>query len=460
MLSFQELLDYLAPRSERDPKFKEYLRSLGQPGLRMLAIVEIAIPMFMMGGRAALMPGSALDPGRLWQTAAAVAVGLLTLAISAAPVSRRYPRLLACVSAFVAPTALMWMALWRPSGYLGTDDYVLTGISLVVLTAVATMPLLPWHTLALGLAVEGMYFLSCWVAIRWEIPSSYADSNAHHIFMVMLTLLATGIASTNYAHREREYGATQEAIRVAEALTGAQLRAQLAESAISIGKMAAALSHEINSPLGALRSSVETLVSVAEREATATPERRELLRQMREQLRRSIEESAARIDDVTRRLRRFVNLEEAELKSADVNELLNDVTLLYGDELKAKHVALDFDLERPLPPLTCRPQLLSAVFSNLLSNAIQAVNGDGRVGIVTRLHERDIEVTVRDNGKGMSPEEAETIFDPAFKVDGSRVASGNWSLFNTRQIVYEHGGDIRVETATGKGTAVHIVLPL
>jgi len=461
VLKLREILERLMPKAERrDPRFRDYLRSQGRPGLRMLAIVEMAIPVFMLGGRAALMPGTAIDPGRWWQAGAAVGVGLATLALSGLPWSGRHPRLLAAISAFVAPAALMWMALLKPSGYLGTDDYVLTGISLVLLTAVATMPLLPWHTLALGLGIEGMYILSCWVAVRWEIPSSYVDSDAHHIFLVMLTLLGTGIAATNYSHRQREYEATQEAIRVAESLTGAQLRAQLAENAISIGKMAAALSHEINSPLGALRSSVETLVSVAEREATATAQRREVLRVMREELRRSIEESAARIDDVTRRLRRFVNLEEAELKSADVNELLSDVTLLHQQDLEAKHIALNFELEKPLPALTCRPQLLSAVFSNLLSNAIQAVNGDGRVGIATRLHEGSIEVTVMDNGKGMSAEEAETIFDPAFKVDGSRVASGNWSLFNTRQIVYEHGGEIHVETAQGKGTAVHVMLPV
>jgi signal transduction histidine kinase len=60
----------------------------------------------------------------------------------------------------------------------------------------------------------------------------------------------------------------------------------------------------------------------------------------------------------------------------------------------------------------------------------------------------------------MSAEEVDTMFDPSFKVNGGRVASGNWSLFNTRQIVYEHGGEIRVETAKGEGTTVHILLPL
>jgi signal transduction histidine kinase len=110
--------------------------------------------------------------------------------------------------------------------------------------------------------------------------------------------------------------------------------------------------------------------------------------------------------------------------------------------------------------LRCRPQLLSAVFSALLSNAIQAVNGDGRIDIGTHCLGLDVEVTIRDNGRGMSSDQAATIFEPAFKVDGGRVSSGNWSLFNTRQIVYEHGGDIRLETAEGQGTAISVMLPL
>ena len=69
-------------------------------------------------------------------------------------------------------------------------------------------------------------------------------------------------------------------------------------------------------------------------------------------------------------------------------------------------------------------------------------------------------MTIRDNGRGMSTAEAETAFDPSFKVAAGRVASGNWSLFNSRQIVYEHGGGIRMETAPGQGTAMHVTLPV
>jgi signal transduction histidine kinase len=95
-----------------------------------------------------------------------------------------------------------------------------------------------------------------------------------------------------------------------------------------------------------------------------------------------------------------------------------------------------------------------------LLNAIEAVNGDGRIGISTHLRELEVEVVISDNGRGMSSEQVDTMFEPSFKVEGNRVASGNWSLFNARQIVYEHGGEIRVETAEGAGASLHVVLPL
>ena len=172
----------------------------------------------------------------------------------------------------------------------------MTAVMLVVITAVASVPFLPWQAFALGAAHELLHLAM----------ADRLHGDAHHVLLILLGLLVTGIASSNYAHGRSEFQAQQEAVRVAETLTGAQLRAQLAESAISIGKMAAALSHEINSPLGVLRSSVSTLCSLANRQLD--PER---LEETRTELKRSIEESAARIEEVTARLRRFVSLEEA-----------------------------------------------------------------------------------------------------------------------------------------------------
>jgi signal transduction histidine kinase len=140
--------------------------------------------------------------------------------------------------------------------------------------------------------------------------------------------------------------------------------------------------------------------------------------------------------------------------------LLTDVTLLHREAIERSKIRLEFDLQSGIPRLICRPQLLTAVFSNLLSNAIDAVNGSGRICIQTRGEKGEVSVTIQDNGRGMKPEAVETLFDPSFKVDGGRVSSGNWSLFNSRQIIYEHGGDISVRTAEGQGTEIQVTLPL
>jgi signal transduction histidine kinase len=440
-MNLQRTLDHLLPARETDSGFLGYLGRLSVSGLKTLGVVEVAAALVQHVGRA--------DAGgvRLPQLAAMTAIGLLTLGVASLSWGRKVPRLIGWVSAWLATTVLL---------VGGADEYTFTAVLLVLVTAVASIPFLPWHAFALGIAAEAMYILSD----EWVLSSGAAHSGAHHIMLVLLALLATGIAASNHAHRQSEFAAHQESVRVAETLTGAQLRAQLAENAISIGKMAAALSHEINSPLGALRSSVATLCLLTDRQIEATPEERARLEGTREDLRRSIEESAARMEEVARRLRRFVSLEEAEVKSADINDLLTDVTLLYRDEIDRRQVQLDFALASGLPNLNCRPQLLTAAFSSLLSNALQAVNGNGKIAIETRGRAGEIEITVRDNGRGMSAEEADTIFDPAFKVAEGRVSSGNWSLFNSRQIVYEHGGEIRLETSPGKGTAMHVTLPL
>ena len=428
----------------RDPRVRERLSRLSAGGLEILGWVEIAAAILLYVSRlAAGLP-------RWPESLSMLGVGLVTLGLWRSG-KGRCARALAAGSVWLAASLLM-----VASGAVGTDDFLLLAVTVLVLTAVATIPFLPWHVLGLGAAVEGVYIL----VGRSEVSSLATHGIAHHIFLIALAILATGISASNYARRTAEFRAEEDAVRTAEALTGAQLRAQLAENAISIGKMAAALSHEINSPLGALRSSISTLLALSDRMLEASPETRERLAQTREDLRRSIEESAGRIDDVTRRLRRFVSLEEAEIKSADINELLTDVTLLHREEIERAHARLDFDLQKPLPLLTCRPQLLTAAFSTLLSNSLHAVNGDGRIVIETRGRADEVEITIRDNGRGMSPEEADTVFDPTFKVAGGRVSSSNWSLFNARQIVYEHGGEIRLETAPGRGVAVHVTLPV
>jgi signal transduction histidine kinase len=225
-----------------------------------------------------------------------------------------------------------------------------------------------------------------------------------------------------------------------------------------MGRLAAALSHELNSPLGVLRSAVDTLLLLGARQATSPPEAQGALVVLQADLRRSISESAARLQQMVARLQRFTNLDKAEVLSADINAMIEDVIALLEPGVQER-VTLELDLQ-PTGPLICRPQQLSAVLSSLLQNAVEAIsNGHGRVRITTREIDSQLELQIHDNGRGLRPEELANIFDPGFKIAGGRVGTGNWSLFSARQIVREHGGEISIESAQGQGTLVRVRLP-
>ncbi len=445
----------VAPSPELDERFRSECERLSVAGLKTLGAVEIAVPILTFFAHWAVHSDPAVQRDSLLQTMALVAVGTVTSIAAKGDWTRQRARAASLLSAFAAAATLIWTSLLLAREFYGLDDFIPAGITLIMLTVVAAVPLRPLETLGLGLAIEAAYAGSAIAAARGMAAG--AQGASHHVFIIMLSFLSAGLTAVLYAQRRSGYATHAESLRITEALTGAQLRAQLAENAASIGKLAAALTHEINSPLGALKSSVDTLLVLAARQAVAPPEKQRQLVETQAELRRSILASAERMQNVVARLQRFVSLEDAEIKQANLNELVSDVALLFQDQIRGK-VNVEYDLQ-PLPTLTCRPQLLTAVFSSLLSNAINAVNGGGRIVISTRLDESVVEVRIQDNGRGMKPEEVENIFNPGFRVSEDRVSAGNWSLFNIRQVVYEHGGDIQIESAEGSGTLVSVTIP-
>jgi signal transduction histidine kinase len=161
---------------------------------------------------------------------------------------------------------------------------------------------------------------------------------------------------------------------------------------------------------------------------------------------------------IVARMQRFTNLDRAEVQQVNLNDLLGDVCAIVQPQAGDK-VAVRLDLS-PIPLLVCRPQQLSVVFSSLLNNALGALDNGGRIAVCTRRNETVVEVEIHDNGRGVAAEQLRTIFDPGFRVSEDRVSTGNWSMFSARQIVREHGGEIRIASEQGRGTTVTVILPL
>jgi signal transduction histidine kinase len=155
-------------------------------------------------------------------------------------------------------------------------------------------------------------------------------------------------------------------------------------------------------------------------------------------------------------MQRVTNLDRAEAATVDVNALLQDTVAVLPEVSRRARVTLR--LQR-LTPLHCRPQQLSALFSNLLRNAGEAVGENGAIEIRSAMSAASIVVEIEDNGRGIPKEKLDVLFEPRFVVSEGRVSTTNWGLFNCRSIVTSLGGEIEVQSAPGTGTLVRVEIP-
>ena len=450
--------DYLLPgRAERDEGFRREVERLAVLSLVLIGGVQICVSMFMLLARFLVAPESAILPLQFRQAALIIGLGILDLAASRLKRIGPWARLLAVVSGFLCAAILIWASLVISSRSTNPNDFIPGQITLVMLVAVTTAPLRPMQTLALGLAIGVDYVVAASMA-RNQLMEGLGPDDNYVLFIFMLALLCTGITAVVYAQRRSNYEILQQTVEAGEALRQTQNRILMTESAASLSRLAAAVSHEMNTPLGALLSGIDTMMLLTARQASGKPEDQPRLVRLQADVRRSIQESAGRLKELVARMQRFTYLDQAEVQPTDVNFIIKDVAALVAPELK-ESTKLELQLE-PIPSVVCHPQQISIVFSSLINNSLAALNGNGRILVTSRQNMNQIEIEIEDNGMGIGEEERENIFDPGFRVSEGRVSTGNWSMFNSRQIVREHGGDIRIASSEGQGTRVTVTLPV
>jgi signal transduction histidine kinase len=447
----ETLREYLFPgAAESEPEFRDEIRRVSRLSLRVIGTAQIAVALFMLLARVLVSPDPYSSQFRIAQAIWIIALGFCCLLLARMKAVQAWSRSVALTMSLAVIAVLIWYSLRMVIFSPTADDLIPGQITLVMLVVVASVPAQPWQTLAFGSATGAIYIAAA--ELTEKIYHAGTGPNSITIsFVVLLTLLSTALSALMYVQRMDNYRSSQSS-RQAEA------RTLLAENAASLGRLAAAISHELNSPLGALISSVDTLLLVAARQATSDkPEEQQRLVRLQGDLRKSIRDSVQRLQQMVTRVQRFTNLDHAEVQVININELVADVTAMLGSEISAK-AKLETDLQ-PLEPIVCRPQQISAVLSSLLHNALNSLNGDGEVCIRTKQLSDGVEVGIRDNGQGMCEEDLRSIFDPGFKVRGGKVRATNWSLFSSRQIVRQHGGDIRISSRVGEGTEVVVTLP-
>jgi len=229
----------------------------------------------------------------------------------------------------------------------------------------------------------------------------------------------------------------------------------LSETNASQGRLAAVLSHELNSPIAALRSAVESLLQLYKKKGGADEGK---FAGIFEGLAHSDLESSQRLKELIARMQRFTNLDRAEEQAVDLNELLRDTVGVLQSELN-QTAEINLDLQ-PLPVLRCRPQQLGAVFLNLFRNAAAHLGEKGKISVTSLQSNSEITIQVCDTGRGIAADRLPSLFEPTFAVKGGRVGSSNWGLFSSRGIILDHDGQIKIDSIEGEGTTVTVTFPI
>jgi signal transduction histidine kinase len=239
-----------------------------------------------------------------------------------------------------------------------------------------------------------------------------------------------------------------------------QTQSQLVHAAkmASLGELVAGIAHELNNPLTFVITSRATVSKLIDEVAASTslpPGLGNNLAKVQDRLDR-MQIGFGRITDIVNNLRTFSRLDEGEFKFVRVNESLNSVLMLLEHRLAGRiSISRQYCAD---DMLFCMPGIFNQVIMNLLTNAIDAIEGEGAISLSTSRSEIAFQIDVADTGAGIPPAVLSRVFEPFFttKPVGSGTGLG---LAIAHSIVQAHKGTIAVASAAGRGTTFTVSIP-
>ncbi len=251
-----------------------------------------------------------------------------------------------------------------------------------------------------------------------------------------------------------------------------QTRLYQAEKQASIGHLAAGMAHEINTPLAYIQNNFATAVSYQKSLQSIA---KEINKEDWDTLKKIWQEEdidfiledfptlladclvgIKKIAEIVADLKIFSDIDPTDMSLDDINARLQTVLRVLHPQI-SENIEIILDLE-DLPLLSCDPAHIGQVFYSLLHNSIQAIAGSGQILIQTTAGEKELQISIRDTGKGIAPEHLAHIFDPFFTTRevGQGIGLG---LAVCNDIIKAHGGSIRVTSEQEIGTTVTISFP-
>jgi two-component system NtrC family sensor kinase len=241
-----------------------------------------------------------------------------------------------------------------------------------------------------------------------------------------------------------------------------QTQGQLVQSEkmASLGQLVAGIAHEINNPLAFVINNIfvvqEQLTRLASEVPNGHPVALPTINKMRTQV-DHMREGADRVGDLVSKLRTFSRLDEGQIKTIDVHESIESVLLFLRHKMENRiEVERSYDATGDL---TCLAGELNQVLMNVIGNAIDAIEGTGRISLTTKLQDGNFVIAIRDTGKGIPEKLREKVFEPFFTTKPVGRGTG-LGLAISYGIIQAHHGSIEFSSEIGKGTEFFLRIPM
>lgn len=261
---------------------------------------------------------------------------------------------------------------------------------------------------------------------RWHMPHFYQDYETR--------LVSSGRAEVvgivrNITERKRMVEQAMQAERLA-----------------TLGRLSAALTHEINNPLQSMRGHLDLMLEFS---ASLEPgEDKKFLQIMRQEV--------VRLSDITQRILNLARPWPVARRPVQITNLLRDVFTLADSQLKQREIQLKTEWQE-VSPILAAPDQLVQVFLNLTLNAIEATPPNGQLQVTVCPGQDKVLITFSNSGPAIPAEALSRIFEPFFTTKPEGSGLGLWVSQN---LVHQHGGSITAENLENQqGVAFTVTLP-
>jgi two-component system nitrogen regulation sensor histidine kinase GlnL len=301
-------------------------------------------------------------------------------------------------------------------------------------------------------------------AVVSQIEKTLASGRSYSDYDTILAMkhrqpLAVGVVTSVLADRDGNALGVILTVRDQTGVRDLKERMRRADRLASIGQIAAGIAHEIKNPLVGIRGAAQLMqADLASPAGTNPAEYLDI-----------ILKEADRLNGVLEGILDFTRLKPLTSERFNVHAMLDRALLLQEESARQNGVVLAREYDPSLPDVTGNLDQLLQVFLNLVKNAIEAMPKGGKLTVVTRMSDlftsvqadgkkhRLMVARVMDTGSGIKQEHLQDIFAPFFTTKDKGVGLG---LALSYQIVQEHLGTIRIESAEGAGTTFSVYLPL